>query len=80
MQTEPGATTCRAARRFVIARHSRRRDPDGRTVTTQLTIPAAASLIGFQFRQQVAPFETNLAGAITAITSTNALLLTIGSF
>jgi trimeric autotransporter adhesin len=52
--------------------------PTGGLVTTQLAIPNTASLVGAQVRQQVAPFETNLGGAVTAITSTNALLITIG--
>ncbi|HEX6943543.1 MAG TPA: hypothetical protein VF128_11490 [Gemmatimonadaceae bacterium] len=54
--------------------------PSAGRVVTQLGIPDAVSLIGAQFRQQVVPFETNAVGAVTAITSTNALLLTIGSF
>ncbi len=52
--------------------------PSAGRVTTQLAIPNTLSLVGAQIRQQVAPFETNLGGAVTAITSTNALLITIG--
>jgi hypothetical protein len=52
--------------------------PSAGRVTTQLAIPNTLSLVGAQLRQQVAPFETNAGGAITAITSSNALLITIG--
>ena len=52
--------------------------PSAGQVATQLAIPPTSSLVGVQFRQQVVPFEGNLAGAVVAITSTNALLLTIG--
>jgi hypothetical protein len=48
-------------------------------VTTALAIPGNPSLVGVQLRQQVAPFETNVSGVVTAITSSNALLLTIGT-
>jgi hypothetical protein len=48
-------------------------------VTTAIAIPMNLSLVGAQFRQQVAPFETNVGGVITAITASNALLLTIGA-
>ena len=48
-------------------------------VETALAIPVDSSLLGLQIRQQVAPFETSLAGDVTAITATNGLLLTIGT-
>jgi hypothetical protein len=52
--------------------------PSAGRVATQLAIPPTSTLVGLQFRQQVVPFDSNLAGAVLAITSTNALLLTIG--
>jgi hypothetical protein len=52
--------------------------PSAGSVTTQLAIPASGSLIGLQVRQQVVPFEADLAGGVAAVTSTNALLLTLG--
>lgn len=45
-----------------------------------LSIPSTASLIGATFRQQVVPLELAAGGAILAVTATNALELTIGSF
>ena len=51
----------------------------GGTVQPQLAIPASAALIGQSFHQQVIPFEITIFG-IGAITATNALTLTIGSF
>jgi hypothetical protein len=47
---------------------------------TQLGIPTTAVLAGLAFHQQVASVELGGAGLITAVTSTNALSLTIGSF
>ena len=47
-------------------------------VETAFAVPADPSLLGLQVRQQVAPFETNQLGAVTAITATNGLLLTLG--
>jgi trimeric autotransporter adhesin len=52
--------------------------PSAGRVAVQLAIPNTPSLVGAQLRQQVAPFETEVGGAVTAVTSTNALLLTIG--
>ena len=52
--------------------------PSAGLVRTQVTIPSTPALVGAQFRQQVVPFEGNPAGAVIAITSTNALLLTVG--
>jgi hypothetical protein len=48
-------------------------------VPTQLAIPNTVVLAGQVFHQQVVPIELG-AGGITALTSTNALTLTIGSF
>ncbi len=49
-------------------------------VTTELTIPDAAALVGLQFRHQVQPLEVDPQLHILALTSTNALTLTIGVF
>jgi hypothetical protein len=49
-------------------------------VPTSLSIPIAPSLIGQSFRHQVVPFELAPSGAITALTASNALLLTIGAW
>jgi hypothetical protein len=48
-------------------------------VTTSIAIPRALSLVGLPIRQQVAPFETGAGGAVTAITATNGLLVTVGA-
>jgi hypothetical protein len=53
--------------------------PVAGSMTTQLAIPNTAALAGQVFHQQVVAFEL-AAGSITALTSTNALTLTIGSF
>ncbi|HZN41654.1 MAG TPA: hypothetical protein VFD82_22815, partial [Planctomycetota bacterium] len=53
--------------------------PAGGTVSTQLAIPNTAVLAGQVFHEQVVPVELGVLG-ITALTSTNALSLTIGSF
>jgi hypothetical protein len=53
--------------------------PSAGSVSTQLAIPNTVSLAGQVFHQQVVPVELG-AGGITALTSTNALTLTIGSF
>lgn len=45
---------------------------------TELPIPAAPSLIGAQFHEQVVPFELDASGSFVLITSTNALTATIG--
>jgi hypothetical protein len=47
-------------------------------VQLALAIPDAAALVGAQLREQVVAAEVT-AGAITALTSTNALVLTIGA-
>jgi trimeric autotransporter adhesin len=45
-----------------------------------IAIPGAASLVGAHFYHQVVGVELDAASAITALTSTNALRLTIGAF
>jgi hypothetical protein len=50
----------------------------GSVLTTQLAIPAAPSLVGAQFHEQVVPFELDAFGSFVLITSTNALTATIG--
>lgn len=47
---------------------------------TWIAIPGAAPLIGAQFYHQVVGIELDASSAITALTSTNALQLTIGAF
>jgi hypothetical protein len=47
---------------------------------TQLVIPNTVALAGVVLHQQVVPIELSGMGSITALTGTNALTLTIGSF
>ena len=54
--------------------------PSGGMAQSQLALPNTLALVGQQFHQQVVPIEVDLALAFTAITSTNALTLTIGAF
>jgi hypothetical protein len=54
--------------------------PAAGVVQTQLVIPNTVALAGGVLHQQVAPIELSGAGSITALTGTNALTLTIGSF
>jgi hypothetical protein len=54
--------------------------PAGGIVQTQLVIPNTVALAGVVFHQQVVPIELSGTGDITALTGTNALTLTIGSF
>lgn len=51
----------------------------GPTLQTSLALPATPSLAGAVFHHQVVPFDWPVAGLL-AITSTNALTLTIGAF
>ncbi|HEX6812672.1 MAG TPA: hypothetical protein VF384_13680 [Planctomycetota bacterium] len=53
--------------------------PSTGSVSTQLALPNTVVLAGQIFHQQVVPLELGAPG-ITALTSTNALTLTIGSF
>lgn len=50
------------------------------TVQTAIAIPTTTQLIGASFHHQVVPVETSAAGHVTAITSSNALTLTVGVF
>lgn len=52
----------------------------GGQVTVSLPLPAVAALAGQQLHRQVVAFELDLAGTITAFTSSNALVATIGVF
>jgi hypothetical protein len=54
--------------------------PVAGAVTTQIAIPNTATLVGQVFHHQVVPIEVDGAGTITAVTSTNALTMTIGAF
>ncbi|MBI5853530.1 MAG: hypothetical protein HZB39_21180, partial [Planctomycetes bacterium] len=51
----------------------------GGTAQFQLVLPNSASLVGAQFFHQVVPVELDQSLALTAVTSTNALAMTIGS-
>ena len=50
------------------------------SLQTQITIPNSVTLAGQMLHQQVVPVELDLLGNIAAVTSTNALTLTIGTF
>ena len=54
--------------------------PAAGIVQTQVVMPNTVALAGAVFHQQVVPIELSGAGSITALTGTNALTLTIGSF
>jgi trimeric autotransporter adhesin len=54
--------------------------PVGGQVAITFGIPNAAALIGQVLRQQVTTIELSAGGGIVALTSSNALALTIGSF
>ena len=54
--------------------------PAAGIVQTQLVIPNSVVLAGVVLHQQVVPIELSGTGSITALTGTNALTLTIGSF
>jgi len=56
------------------------RVPAAGSVATALPIPNTVALAGLIIHQQVVPIELDALGNITALTSTNALTLTIGSF
>ena len=53
---------------------------NGGTAQMQVQLPNTASLVGQVFHHQMVPFEFDAASSIIAVTSTNALSLTIGSF
>jgi hypothetical protein len=54
--------------------------PAGGAAATTLPIPSSAALVGTVLHQQVGAIEADAAGAFVAVTSTNALTLTIGRF
>lgn len=54
--------------------------PSGGSIVTQLMLPDSVALAGIVFDQQVVPFELDAGGSVSAVTSTNALQLTIGTF
>jgi hypothetical protein len=54
--------------------------PAAGVVHTQLAVPDAVALAGLVVNHYVVPFEVDAALQVLAITSTNALTLTIGSF
>jgi len=54
--------------------------PTAGSVTTQLVLPVAPSLLGQVFHQQLVPIELAANGAILAFTASNALAVTIGTF
>ena len=54
--------------------------PAAGIVQTQLAIPNTVALAGVVLHQQVVSIELSGTGSITALTGTNALTLTIGSF
>ena len=54
--------------------------PTASSVQTQVVLPNTLALVGQVIYQQVVPVELSGLGSITALTSTNALSLTIGSF
>ncbi|MBL8734317.1 MAG: hypothetical protein JNN13_18215, partial [Planctomycetes bacterium] len=54
--------------------------PTAGGVTTTLAIPGVPALVGATLQQQMASIELDQNGAITAIATTAALTLTIGSF
>ena len=53
---------------------------NGGEVITEVAIPDAQALVGIVLQQQVAVAELGAGGVINAVTSTNAVVLTIGSF
>lgn len=54
--------------------------PSGGEVSTQLTIPNAAALVGAVVHEQVLTLALGTGGAITAFAGTNRLTLTVGMF
>jgi hypothetical protein len=54
--------------------------PSGGVATATLAIPSSTTLVGLYVRQQMLPFEFSATGALTAVTASNALFLTIGSW
>jgi hypothetical protein len=54
--------------------------PTAGSVTTQLVLPVAPSLLGQVLHQQLVPVELAANGTIAAFTASNALAVTIGTF
>ena len=54
--------------------------PAGGSVRAQFAIPNAVALAGQVLHQQVGSVELGVLGDVTALTSTNGLTLTIGTF
>jgi hypothetical protein len=54
--------------------------PTGGTVQLQFAIANTVVLAGQIFHQQIVPVELDVQGSITALTSTNRLTMTIGTF
>ena len=54
--------------------------PSNGVVTTSIDVPASPALVGAQWHEQVVTFEFASSGPVIAITASNALLLTAGSF
>jgi hypothetical protein len=54
--------------------------PNVGIATSALTFPNDPAIIGATFFHQYVPFELDVTLAITAITASNALQLTLGSF
>jgi hypothetical protein len=54
--------------------------PTGGTVRLQFAIPNTVVLAGQILHQQIVPVELDVLGSITALTSTNRLTMTIGTF
>ena len=52
----------------------------GEFAAAQWALPSSASLLGQSFRQQTLPFELAASGAITAVSASNAVQLTIGAW
>jgi hypothetical protein len=50
------------------------------TVATAIAIPNQPSLVGMGFRQQLVPFAVDAAGNVLAVTSSNALAMSVGAF
>jgi hypothetical protein len=53
--------------------------PQNGAATATVLVPASPSLAGLVFREQVVGLELDALGALTRVTSTNALALTIGA-
>lgn len=54
--------------------------PQAGVVTTQIALPTTPTLVGQVFHQQVLPLKVDAALNPLALTSSNALTMTIGSF